>query len=321
MNDIAVSVVCNTYNHEKYIRDALESFVMQKTAFKYEVLVHDDASTDRTADIIREYEEKYPDIIKPIYQTENQYSKDSGAVGKIQLARVNGRYIALCEGDEYWTDPLKLQKQYDAMEQHPELDICTHGAYRVNAETGKVLSIIAPEKDSTVISTERVISGGGGFVATNSIMYRASIAQNIPEFRRNCNFDYMLQINGALRGGMLYLEDIMSSYRVNADNSWTQRMCGNIHARVKHCKLIENSLNSLNVETNGTYDSVIRDHIRGIEFEIKLLNGEYRGLKREYKKYYDRLNFKHRAYITVAQYIPAVKRLRRMLINGGKRKI
>ncbi len=114
--DIMVSIVCDAYNHEKYIADALEGFVMQKTNFAFEILVHDDASTDRTAEIIRDYEKRYPNLIKPIYETENLYSKQDGSLERIQFGRVKGKYTAMCEGDDYWTDPLKLQKQFDAME-------------------------------------------------------------------------------------------------------------------------------------------------------------------------------------------------------------
>ena len=108
MNDILVSICCITYNHEDYIADAIEGFLMQKTDFKYEVLIHDDASTDRTAEIIRKYERKFPNLIKPIYQTENQHSKGI-KVGKYNIERALGKYIALCEGDDYWVDPCKLQ--------------------------------------------------------------------------------------------------------------------------------------------------------------------------------------------------------------------
>ena len=114
--NILVSVICNTYNHEPYIRQCLEGFVMQKTTFTFEVLIHDDASTDKTADIIREYEAKYPELIKPIYQTENQYSKKTGIMKTFQYPRVKGKYIAFCEGDDYWIDSLKLQKQVDFLE-------------------------------------------------------------------------------------------------------------------------------------------------------------------------------------------------------------
>lgn len=103
-----VSISCITYNHDNYIREAIEGFLMQKTTFPVEILIHDDASTDNTATIIKEYEIKYPQLIKPIYQTENQYSKKDGTIGRIQRGRARGKYYATCEGDDYWTDPLKL---------------------------------------------------------------------------------------------------------------------------------------------------------------------------------------------------------------------
>ncbi|MCQ2378325.1 MAG: glycosyltransferase [Victivallaceae bacterium] len=124
----AVSICCITYNHEKYIRDALEGFLMQKTDFPFEILIHDDASTDGTADIIREYEAKYPDIIKPIYQTENQYSQGKFIWCEFQFPCAKGKYIALCEGDDFWTDQRKLQIQYDFMESHPDYSMCFHNA-------------------------------------------------------------------------------------------------------------------------------------------------------------------------------------------------
>ena len=163
-----VSVICNAYNHELYIRDALKGFVTQKTDFPLEILIHDDASTDKTADIIREYEAQYPDLIKPIYQTENQYSR--GGIGKFQFPRAVGKYIAFCEGDDYWTDPLKLQKQVDALEAHPEVDICAHAAFGLHSKTGERIRDIAPASQDGVLTAEQVIAGGGGFVATNSLM-------------------------------------------------------------------------------------------------------------------------------------------------------
>lgn len=123
-NELMVTIRCMTYNHEPYIRQCLEGFVMQKTNFRFEAIVHDDASTDGTATIIREYAEKYSDIIKPIYEAENQYSKHDDSLERIMDMASTGKYIALCEGDDYWIDSLKLQKQIDYMEQHPECSLC-----------------------------------------------------------------------------------------------------------------------------------------------------------------------------------------------------
>ena len=132
-----VSIICNTYNHEKYIKETLESLINQKTDFEYEILVHDDASTDKTPEIIKEYENEYPNIIKPIYQTENQHSKRVGISRKFQYPRAIGKYIAFCEGDDFWTDVNKLQKQVDFLEKHPEYIACVHKYKVVDEESAE----------------------------------------------------------------------------------------------------------------------------------------------------------------------------------------
>lgn len=125
--NILVTIRCITYNQEKYIRQTLEGFLMQKTNFKYEILIHDDASTDGTADIIREYEKKFPTYFHAIYQTENKFStKGFKYITKLLIKEGRGKYAALCEGDDFWTDPYKLQKQVDFLESHPEFSMCFH---------------------------------------------------------------------------------------------------------------------------------------------------------------------------------------------------
>ena len=122
-----VAIDCLVYNHEPYLRDCLEGFVMQQTDFPFVAIVHDDASTDHSAEIIREYAAKYPDIIHPIYETENQWRKADGSLTKIMDAAIDAtgaKYVAICEGDDYWTDPLKLQKQVDFLEEHSDYSMC-----------------------------------------------------------------------------------------------------------------------------------------------------------------------------------------------------
>ena len=138
MNDIIVAIRCAVYNHEPYIRDCLEGFVMQKTNFRYVAIVHDDCSTDESATIIKEYATKYPNIIKPIYETENQYSKGDGIIDRIineAIATTGAKYIAYCEGDDYWTDPHKLQRQVDFLDSHLE--------YAAIAENGLVQNSVS----------------------------------------------------------------------------------------------------------------------------------------------------------------------------------
>lgn len=115
---LMVTIHCLVYNHGPYLRQCLDGFVMQKTNFRFEAIVHDDVSTDDSAAIISEYAEKFPEIIKPIFETENQYTKFDGSLTRVMNEHTYGKYIAFCEGDDCWTDPLKLQKQVDFLEQH-----------------------------------------------------------------------------------------------------------------------------------------------------------------------------------------------------------
>jgi len=136
-----VSIQCLVYNHEPYLRQCLDGFVMQKTTFPFEAIVHDDASTDGSAAIIREYAEKYPDIIKPIYETENQYSKHDGSLWRImdEAMHPDSKYIALCEGDDYWTDPQKLQSQVAIMVADKEIGLVHTAAIVYEQENGLFL--------------------------------------------------------------------------------------------------------------------------------------------------------------------------------------
>lgn len=303
MEQVQVSIVCNAYNHESYIRDALEGFVMQKTSFPFEVLIHDDASTDKTADIIRQYEKKYPELIKPIYETENQYSKKDGSLSRIQYGRVRGKYIALCEGDDYWTDPHKLQKQFDVMEKHPEIDICATAA---ETETnGKITGKCAPSNVDTIFNVEEVINGGGGFVATASLMCRAEIRKNPYPFLQMMPLDYFMQIAGALRGGMLFLSEPMCVYRVATPGSWTVSMQKSIEEQNDHKERVNRSLQCLDKDTNGKYHDVINQTIKEQNFQGFIRNYDFdSALLPEYRQWYMRLPVFKRAMIRLGKICP-----------------
>lgn len=291
---IMVSIVCNTFNQADYIAEALESFVMQRTNFSYEILVHDDASTDSTVQIIKTYEEKYPDLVKPIYQEVNQYSQDVNIDSVFQYSRAKGKYIAYCEGDDYWTDPLKLQKQFDLMEQHPEIDICAHGARAVDAETKEEIEMIAPAKEDTLFSIEEVIRGEGGFVSTNSLFMRTECMCQFYEFSDKFPFDYAMQIQGALKGGMLYLAEIMSEYRKDAKGSWTVYTTENIEKKAAHIRNEIKMLENLNKETNYLYDMEIQHKIRKNQYGILILQKKYGEAMRRYWDIYSELSLKKR---------------------------
>lgn len=219
-----VSVRCITYNHESYIRKCLEGFIMQKTNFKFEVIVHDDASTDKTADIIREYAEEYPDIIKPIYEKENQYSKGVEVLCKIMDKHMQGKYIAICEGDDYRIDENKLQKQVDFMEKHENYSLCFHAhKYLYNDNSEKEIHQYADNNYD--VSVKDIILKGGGFIETSAMLFRKDSVKDKPfwYFGIPYVYDYQLNLLLSIRGKVCYLNDVMSTWRASHPGSFTSK--------------------------------------------------------------------------------------------------
>lgn len=219
-SSLMVTIRCLTYNHEQYIRQCLDGFVMQKTNFRFEAIVHDDASTDGTAKIIREYAEKYPDIIKPIFETENQYSKRDGSIGRIMNEHTHGKYIAICEGDDYWIDPYKLQKQVDFLESHPDYVMCSHRFNQYIQEKG----LLEEEQDNDFEGADydlKNLIGGKWLTQTLTVMYRRSAL----DLKRYAAYEMsmdMILFYELLRNGKGYcFPDIMAVYRVHDGGVWS----------------------------------------------------------------------------------------------------
>ena len=236
-----ISILCLTYNHASFIRQALDGFLMQKTSFPFEVLIHDDASTDGTQEIIREYVARYPEIIKPVYQTENQWQKGVPVSKKFQFPRVRGKYVAMCEGDDYWTDPLKLQKQVDFLDGHPDYSVCFHPV-RVLWENdpGKEEIFPLPEArfHKTTLTADDLIQQN--FIQTNSVVYRWAF----PEFESLDDYpegilpgDWYLHLIHAKHGKIGFLEDTMSVYRRHEGGIWQNRPV--LRYGLKHMRFYE----------------------------------------------------------------------------------
>lgn len=210
---LMVTIRCITYNHEPYIRQCLEGFIMQKTNFRFEAIVHDDASTDETANIIREYAEKYPDIIKPIFETENQYSKLDGSIQRIMSEHIHGKYVAMCEGDDYWIDPLKLQKQVDFLESNPKYSMCAHNAFVFYQQKNDVC-LFNKTSYSGELSVHDAIHAWK--IPTASILVLSEIAKEYPSWLAVIySGDYSLILRTLLKGKIYLNSDIMSVYRVS----------------------------------------------------------------------------------------------------------
>lgn len=223
---LMVTIQCIAFNHEPYIRQCLEGFVMQKTNFRFEAIVHDDASTDGTATIIREYAVKYPDIIKPIFETENQYSKYGSftPLQKIMNEHTHGKYVAFCEGDDYWTDPQKLQKQVFFLETNP---ICTMAVsngigYIESLDKYVVLNSI-PTIESKFLTMSEVLIEKNGLIPTASMCCRREYVIDKPTFFDEAPVgDRPLRMWCAVNGKIYYDVTPMVVYRKGSIGSFTQ---------------------------------------------------------------------------------------------------
>lgn len=212
-----VSVICMAYNHESQIKMALDGFVMQETDFPFEVIVHDDASTDGTADAILEYQERYPGIIKPIFQKENQYSQGVSISSRFIYPKVRGKYVALCEGDDCWIDPQKLQRQFDYMEVHPECSMCTHNTI-MHYMKRQIEDTPFNEWDDVHILNDKEIYDDW-LVHTSSYFFRKEIIQLPEEAMGFWSGDYARIVWARHFGTVVCLPYTMSVYNFEYEGS------------------------------------------------------------------------------------------------------
>lgn len=290
--NILVSINCVTYNHEKYIAKALDGFLMQKTNFKFEILVHDDASEDKTPEIIENYAKRYPDIIKPMFQIENQQSKGIKKISyRFNHGRAIGKYIAYCEGDDYWIDPYKLQKQVDYMENNPDCTMCFHNAEMVN-ENGTLIGKLVIDKsinDKCFNAGEMAVLG---FIPTASTLYLKSVMDNVPQwYFESVVGDYPLQLINSNEGYAYYMNEVMSHYRTSVKGSATDMFNKkNNQEKIKYIEGVINILDNFNKYSDYRYLGEIEKAKIVREVQILELNKEIKKLKQgRYREYYDNL--------------------------------
>lgn len=293
-----VSISCIGYNHERYIRNAIEGFLRQETAFPVEILIHDDFSTDKTADIIREYEAKYPQLIKPIYQTENQYSKGVLISATFNWPRARGKYIALCEGDDYWIDPLKLQKQVDFLEENEDCSMCFTGS-EVHKSNGEI-KFYSYKYFKSIGINEYLTTNY--FMPTASLLFRREVLdERLREAWMDKAFagDFILKHKAISIGHFGFIEDICVVYNQGNVGAWSSRKL-TIEIIQKEFEDNMLSLNYLSRRTN-VHSDVIDFKIVELEnskiYKTALMKKGFRGFLFLVKNYNFRMNFYIGAYI------------------------
>ncbi len=215
-NSPLVSVCMITYNHEAFISEAIEGVLVQKTAFPIDLVISDDCSSDRTGEICREYQAKYPDVIR-LLNREHNLGMQKNFMSTIQAC--SGKYVALCEGDDYWTDPLKLQRQVDFLEANPDFAVCHH-RLRIRNEDDPGDASFTP-KSPEILTFEELAKRQ--YIGTASCVFRNKLFQFPDFFLEVPSTDYALHLLNSFHGKIKFIDETMGVYRLQSGGEWTRR--------------------------------------------------------------------------------------------------
>ena len=280
VNTIAlVDVNLITYNHEKYVAKAIESILQQKTSFVYRLIIGDDCSTDKTQSIIREYADKYPERIQTVLLAEHRGIQHKNRIG-IEVLRLNtAKYVALLDGDDYWTDPYKLQKQVDFLEGHPECSMCFHNVQMFYDDGSQPSKNLHPPNQKNFATVEDVINGLVPLPCT--AMFRTKLLGDLPDsFYKVPNADWMMWVILGQQGYIGYLGEVMAAYRAHAYGIWS-RLTGQQRV-TNHIETYK----AINAQLNYKYDRRISQIIAAaprlqFEHEARVCLDKYHRLVRK----------------------------------------
>lgn len=280
---IKVVIRCLTFNHAPYIRRCLEGFVTQQTDFKFKALIHDDASTDGTGDIVREYARRYPDLIVPLIETENQYSKQDGSLARIlnaAIADLAPEYIAMCEGDDYWTDPLKLQKQVDFLDANPDYGL-VHTAC-VKLCDGKLQPVANRPFSGEVFDA---LLRHEFFINTLTTCFRRDTFDSIDKTYQTRRFkmgDYPMWLEMARITKIGYLNEVTAVYRVLENSaSHSKNRIKSLEFKRNVYEIKEYFIDRYCPESD--YRETVDDMLSQIDLDIRFAAGDYTAFLRRYK--------------------------------------
>ncbi len=321
VNEVLVSVCVVTYNHGKYIGSCLEHILQQRRNFRIEILIHDDASTDGAQDIIRDFQKRYPDIIKPILRVENQYSRGIRNIsGAFNFPRAAGRYVALTDGDDYWCDPYKLQRQVDYLESHPSCGFCFHAAKVVNEDGAMVNGeLMRPYHGSRVVKPEELVDKAVG-TAFASFLLRREIVEKLPDYYVDCPVgDRPLELMAAAFGDSYYIDEPMSVYRFGLRGSWTEGQMSGAYAEKqrKFADDMEQMYRRFDEETDGRFHAACAHAARRVRFLTAVNIRDFKEIERpENAEFLQELSRHDRFFIAFERRLPRLYRGLRRLKNG-----
>lgn len=270
-----ISVLCITYKHEAFIRQALDGFVSQKVNVPFEIIIGNDCSPDSTETIINEYVHNYPNIIVPVTHTVNiGAAKNFASI----VNRIHGRYVAICDGDDFWTDPLKLQKQYDFLENHQDYTVCFHKVRQLFEDHSQPDVICGPEQYLPDVAAQRDYFIFEDLLRINvisslSVMYRWKLGTSLPSWMLNYAIcDLPLHLIHADTGKIGYINEEMGSYRRHSGGSWWNHE--SLEHRKKNTASYISLLEHVNAYLNNRHDKIFIPILRILKQDLQELEKE-----------------------------------------------
>ncbi|HMH32107.1 MAG TPA: glycosyltransferase [Puia sp.] len=286
-----------TYNHEKYIAEAIESVLKQETSFTYKLFIGDDCSSDSTTDICRIYSERYPDKIDLVVNEKNRGAHGNGVRTYHRCLQSGAEYLALCEGDDYWTDPHKLQKQIGFLESNRDYAICFHNSKIINDEEPEKISFSnLPDQPET---SEFGDLAEKEFIYTATCLFRSEDLKKFPQKHYRYLNNYTLDLNNAQYGYIKYLDEVMSVYRKHRGGIWS--MVAREKTLIEHLPVYKFYVRYFHKK----YRKYFLKHLKDMSAELvslKLANNDFSNFWRYYREYFiyniqDRNERKHIASI------------------------
>ena len=271
-NEVKVSICVITYNHENYIDECLNSLISQKTDFIFEIVIRDDKSTDRTYSIIKSYEKKYPNIIRLL---DSSINLGMGRNFRSVINAANGDYISICEGDDFFTDDSKIKIQYSKALEHPSLNLFVHSAYLVTGNSRREASSTSQFFFSAVdcqFDTIDVIKFKGQFAATSSYFIKSEVLRNLPILLDDAPvLDLFIESYGSINNSGLFSPDIMSSYRIDANDSWTCRVSKSSECQLVFANKMLEIFNDIHTDFNSEFN-VFKSRVDWLNFIVAVVN-------------------------------------------------
>lgn len=315
---VMVSICCAVFNHLPYLKRTIDGFLAQETTFDYEIIINDDVSTDGSRQLLRKYQQEYPEKLRVIYQEENQYSKGKKIFFDILACEARGKYIALCEGDDYWIDSHKLQKQFDVMERETHCAFCVHKVHDVDLNGVLLNNMYPPEEleEGVILQSkfmDMLFAPSRYWFHTSSFFFRTSEVKKFngvyPQFIKQAGVgDVPLTWLLASCGDLYYINSEMSCYRRDTSGSWSARMQQREYRRKMTKKQLE-SLKAYNDFTNCEYFDLLESDITKCEFDYHRLSNDFWAMRqKKYKKLYLMLPVRQRVRYFLISLFPVIEK-------------